>query len=66
MLRFLLSYHCLHGQLVFFRVADAIWGEEVLFSTTKRAILTYIISISLAFILTVVGYLIILYIQMKF
>lgn len=46
-----------------FKIADQIWGEEILFSSKKNAILTYLISIFIALIMTGIVYCLILFIQ---
>ncbi len=45
-----------------FKIADCIWGEEVLFSSKRNAILTYSASIFIALVMTgVIYYLIYLF-----
>lgn len=48
---------------IFFNIADHIWGEELLFSNIKRGVVTYIVSITGAILMTLVGYLIIIVIN---
>lgn len=46
-----------------FKIADCIWGEEILFSSKRNAILTYSVSIFVAFVITGVIYYLIYLLQ---
>lgn len=48
-----------------FKLADNIWGEERLFSSMKSAILTYVISIFIAIVMTIMVYWLIIYLRGK-
>lgn len=45
---------------IFFKIADNIWGEELLFSNIKRGVVTYTVSIIGAILMTLIGYFIIM------
>lgn len=46
-----------------FKIADYIWGEEILFSSKRNAILTYSVSLFIAFVMTGVIYCLIYLLQ---
>lgn len=41
---------------VCFKISGLIWGEETLFSSKTKAVILYIVSIIVAVILTLIGY----------
>lgn len=48
-----------------FKLADSIWGEKRLFSNMKSAILTYVISVFVAIIMTIGVYWLMIYLRIN-